>query len=107
MSELELDLYKDMLSIYRQADIQCNYRPTKFREMLLKEGGLKTAKNLISKASVADGLVKLWESPRFDLSVEVLVLNDKYKELFTDKERKICKDRLKEYEFGKEEKSLR
>lgn len=100
MSELELDLYNDMLSIYKEADKECNYRPTRFREMLISEGGLKTAKKLISKNGGTDGFVRLWESHRLDLSVEVLVLKDKYKELFTDEERKMCRDRLKEYGYS-------
>lgn len=39
------------------------------------------------------------ECKRLDLSIEALVMKDKYKELFTDEERRICKDRLKEYDF--------
>ncbi|AWK52113.1 hypothetical protein DIC82_14330 [Clostridium beijerinckii] len=72
---------------------------TIFRETLLREGGLKTAKKLISKNSGTDGFVRLWESHRLDLSVEVWVLKNKYKEIFTDEERKMCRDRLKEYGY--------
>lgn len=99
MTQLELDLYNDMLRIYKEADNQCNYRPTRFREMILSEGGLKTAKKLISKNSGTDGFVRLWECKRLDLSVEALVLNEKYKELFTEEERTMCKDRLQAYKY--------
>lgn len=99
MSELELDLYNDMLRIYKEADIQCNFKSAIFIGMLLNEGGLKTVKKLINKNNVTKGFIRLWECKRLDLSIEVLVLKDKYKELFTDEERIICKDRLKEYDF--------
>ncbi|SFC47907.1 hypothetical protein [Clostridium uliginosum] len=99
MSQLELDLYNDMLRIYKEAEIQCNYKPTRLREMLLNQGGLKTAKKLISKNGGTDGFVRLWECHRLDLSVEALVLNDKYKELFTEEDMNVCRDKLKEYGY--------
>lgn len=102
MTELELDLYNDMLRIYKEADRECNYRPTIFREMLIREGGLKTAKSLISKNAETTGFTKLLECSRLDLSVEALVAKDKYKELFTDKEIKSCKDKLKKHGFDLE-----
>lgn len=39
------------------------------------------------------------ECKRLDLSLEVLVLKEKYKELFTDEEREICINRLKDYGY--------
>lgn len=103
MSQLELDFYKEMLNIYEQADIQCNYRATRFKQMVAENGGVITAKKLISKNGGTEGFLRLWECNRLDLSIEALVLKDKYKELFTNEERRICKDRLKEYDFVVEE----
>ena len=62
-------------------------------------GGLKTAKILIHQNAVTTGFIRLWELKRLDLSIEALVLKEKYHDLFTDKERKVCIDRLNQYQF--------
>jgi hypothetical protein len=48
---------------------------------------------------VTEGFEKLWEKRRLDLSVETLVLNTDFKELFTEEERIIAKTRLAEYGY--------
>lgn len=44
MIKLELDLYNDMVKIYKEAVIQCDYKPTRFLQMLGKKGVLVTAR---------------------------------------------------------------
>lgn len=102
MNQIELELYKDMINIYKESDLQCNYRPTRFLQMLNEKGALITAKELINKSNATEGFTRLWECKRLDLSLEVLILKDKYKELFTDNERQLCLDRLKEYGYIQE-----
>lgn len=67
--------------------------------MLANEGGIKTDKKLICKNGGTVGFEKLYECKRLDLSVEALVYQDKYKELFTEEEITMCKERLKEYGY--------
>ena len=97
MTDLEKDFSKDMLNIYKTADRELGYKATRFLQMLSKDGPVKTAKKLISKNGGTEGFLKLWESGRLDLSIENLVLNEKYKALFTDDERKMCCERLEKY----------
>lgn len=77
MRELEIDFYKDMLNIYEEAYIQCNYRATRFKQMVANEGGVKTAKKLIYKNGGTAGFERLYECNRLYLSVEALVSQDK------------------------------
>ncbi|WP_253198392.1 hypothetical protein [Clostridium gasigenes] len=56
-------------------------------------------KIVINKDGVTEEFTRLWSCKRLDLSLEVLVLNAKYKELFTDEERAICLNRLKGYGY--------
>ncbi|HBF8535342.1 TPA: hypothetical protein STY79_001035 [Clostridioides difficile] len=99
MNQIELDLYHDMVNIYKEADLQCNYKPTRFLQLINNKGALLAAKELINKEGVTEGFTRLWECKRLDLSLEVLVLKEKYKELFTDEEREICINRLKDYGY--------
>lgn len=101
---LEKQLHTDMINIYKTADRECNYRATRFLQMMEKKGALATAKQLISKSGGTNGFAKLWECNRLDLSLEVLVLNGKYDDLFTAEERELCRQRLNEYGYRIEEK---
>lgn len=98
MTELESSFHDDMLNIYIEAK-KLKYTATYFYRMVVEHGGLQAAKILIHKDEVTSGFTRLWELKRLDLSTEALVLEDKYHDLFTDKERQICNARLLTYEF--------
>ncbi|MBD7914667.1 hypothetical protein H9660_05865 [Clostridium sp. Sa3CUN1] len=99
MREIELDLFTDMMKIYRETDAQCNFKAAGFFQMIQTEGAITTAKEIINNSEVTEGFIKLAECNRLDLSLEALVIQDKYKELFTPKERKICINRLKKHGY--------
>lgn len=94
-SSLEADFHNAMHEIYRLADKECHYRPTYFLRMLAEHGGLATAKILLAKQHVSEGFTKLAELGRLDLSMESLVLENKWRSLFTDRELAIARNRLK------------
>ena len=47
----------------------------------------------------SEGLTKLWESGRLDLSMEKLVLDCRWKPLFTDEELRTARKRLRELHY--------
>jgi len=67
--------------------------------MIANYGGLKTAQKLLATPNPSEGFEVLWELQRLDLSMENLVLNPKYRSLFTDEEITTAKERLKAYGF--------
>ncbi|MBZ9621424.1 hypothetical protein G9F71_000770 [Clostridium sp. FP2] len=99
MNDLERKFYTAMTDVYRKADKECGYRATRFLQMLSEKGGVKTAKELVSKEGGTDGFSKLWQLGRLDLSVEALVLKDEFKELFTEEQLSLCKARLEKYKY--------
>ena len=99
MIEIERKFNIAMKDIYQTAKRECGYNPTRFMQLVAEKGGVAAAKQLIRKAGETDGFATLWECGRLDLSVEVCVLKEEYKELFTDEERKICRERLLEYGY--------
>lgn len=99
IDNLKKKFFNEMKNIYLKADKECGYRPTRFLQMLSENGGVATAKSLINKSGGTEGFEKLWELKRLDLSVEALVINDNYRELFTDEEVDACKARLWEYGY--------
>ena len=99
MTEAERKFNIAMKDIYQTAKRECGYNATRFMQLVAEKGGVAAAKQLISKSGGTDGFTTLWECGRLDLSVEAYVLKDEYKELFTDEERKICRERLLDFGY--------
>lgn len=100
MRQIELELFNDMVNIYREADVQCNYKQAGFLQKLQLKGAIVAAKEVINATELTESFTKLMECNRLDLSLEALIAKDKYKELFTAQERKICLKRLKEHGYA-------
>lgn len=96
--ELESRFHNDMVQIYLAAK-KLKYNASYFWQMVTEKGGYMTAKHLIHTEAPSEGFSKLWDLKRLDLSVEAHVLKPEYNPLFTDEERQICIDRLKEYNY--------
>ncbi|OCA90395.1 hypothetical protein A8F94_00410 [Bacillus sp. FJAT-27225] len=97
---LERRFHQAMIGVYTEALKQCNYKATRFLQMVSNEGGLKTAKKLLSETNkVSDGFMNLLEHNRLDLTVEALVLNEKFQPLFTEAEINEAKYRLEQYHY--------
>jgi len=96
---LEKAFHHDMLQIYQRAKEECGYNATRFLQMIANYGGLKTAQKLLATPNPSEGFEVLWEFQRLDLSMENLVLNPKYRSLFTEEEIATAKERLKAYGF--------
>lgn len=99
MNILEKKFNEEMYDIYYTTKKEIKYNSTRFLQLVTTDGGIKAAKKLISKDGGTYGFERLWKENRLDLSVEALVLKPKYKDLFTDEERKICRIRLKDYNY--------
>lgn len=80
---------------------ECNYRPTYFLQMVVEHGGVETARRLLHARKVSDGFTTLWENGRLDLSVEAVVLQEPWSDLFTDGELAIAEKRLRDLGYPK------
>ena len=96
---LEKAFHHDMLRIYQRAKEECGYNAARFFQMIANYGGLKTAQKLLAMPTPSDGFVELWKFRRLDLSMENLVLNPKYRSLFSQQEIETAKERLNAYGF--------
>lgn len=103
MKMLEHQLNTDMRNIYITVKKEIGYNATRFLQLLYEKGGLQAAKILISKEGGTYGFEVLREHKRLDLSVEAHVLKPEYRELFTDEERKMCRERLERFGYISEE----
>ena len=95
---LEDRFHRAMLNIY-DAAAELGYRPSFFRQMVCQLGGVAAAKRLLSASTAQSGLTRLWELDRLDISMEALVVQERWKPLFTDAERQSARDRLNAYGY--------
>lgn len=81
----------------KQAMAECRslgYVPSVWIRMVEQHGAVETARRLIMSGDLQDGLMRLLSLGRLDLTVEHHVLDERWHELFTDRERELAKWRL-------------
>lgn len=98
--DLEKAFHDHMLNVYHAALRECGYRATRFLQKVSQRGGLATAKDLLHKPGLSDGLTTLWQHGRLDLSAEALVLRDPWRCLFSQEELAIAEKRLRELDYS-------
>jgi len=71
--------------------------------MINEQGGLKTAKALLASKKHPDGLTRLWEERRLDISMEATVLKTPWNTLFSPAELETARKRLSELGYRESE----
>ena len=99
MNELEDKFHDAMLDLYRVAKKECGYDAKVFLDMVLTDGGVKTARKLLGDRTIQYGFRKLWECERLNLTVECLVLNRRFATLFNERELEEARRRLRAHDF--------
>lgn len=86
-----------MRDVYERARKEASYTATYFLRMIADLGPMETARRLLHSAKPSEGFTALWERGRLDLTVENVVLQSQFADLFTDDERDLARSRLAEY----------
>ena len=89
-----------MIDVYQNVLRDCTRRAAYFLEMVGRQGGVETAKKLLQSNDIEHGSTALWKCGRLDLMFEYLVLQPRYAALFTDEEKELARNRLKEYGYS-------
>ena len=96
--QLEAEFHKAMVGVYHAA-AEHGYRPTYFLRMVSNYGGLEAAKRLINAPNAQSGLRELWQRGLLGVSLEALVLEERWKNLFIDDELQKARERLIAYGY--------
>jgi hypothetical protein len=67
--------------------------------MLSQHGPQETAHKLLASPAISDGFAELWERGRLDLTVEALVAEPKFSELFSENEIAVARRRLEQFGY--------
>jgi 5-methylcytosine-specific restriction protein A len=96
-SDLEKEFHQLMLDLYWATGKALGYWANYYLRKVRRVGGLQTAKDLLKPTpGIAPGLERLAREHRLDLSVEQIVLQERWRPLFTEAELKVARDRLAE-----------
>ena len=90
---LESEFHQAMLNVYDQAAAN-DYHPTIFRDRVRAYGGLRAAKRWLATEKPQPGLFQLARRGCLGISMETLVMQRRWKVLFTAEEREVARQRL-------------
>ena len=96
--DLNNQFHGAMLAIYDAAlRLKPTYRATTFLRMVHEHGGKETANRLLSTGNPSSGFTELYLRGKDNLkiSLEYLVLQNPWRDLFTEEQRTIARKRLK------------
>ena len=96
---LEDKFHREMETIYYAA-ASLGYHPNYFLQMVQEHGGVTAAKRLLNAREAQSGLTRLWELDRLDISMEALVLQERWKPLFSDADRQTASERLQAFDYA-------
>ena len=88
-----------MLDIFRRTLNETRYRASRFFEMVKDQGGLAAALQLIHARDASDGYTELHLRKRLDLTMEAVVLDRQWDDLFSEEDRRAARKRLSDYKY--------
>ncbi|MCC6442592.1 MAG: hypothetical protein IT210_03930 [Armatimonadetes bacterium] len=99
---LENQFSQEAMEVCRLLSRQYHYTPTRYLELARQYGSVTAVKMLLrtGEDGIQEGLIRLWELGRLDLSLEAMVLQEKYALLFADAERQIARGRLSRLNYS-------
>jgi hypothetical protein len=91
--------HQEMVSVYERAQREVGYNATVFLRMVSERGGLGAARYLLDAAGTSAGFAALFERGRLDLTVEAVVLQERWRKLFNESQLDRARDRLTQLGF--------
>lgn len=98
-SDAEAEFAQRMKAVYERGRTEAGYNASYFLGMLSQYGPQETAHRLLASPAVSDGFAQLWERQRLDLTVEALIVDPAFSELFTEKEIEVARRRLEQFGY--------
>ena len=98
-SEIDKAFTAAMIGVYKDAKSLAGYNASRFLSMVNENGGLATARTLLHASQVSEGYTALWERGHLELTVEAVILQPRWRELFSASERDIARKRLAQYGY--------
>jgi hypothetical protein len=102
LQNLRDHFHRDMIGIYETVRRKCHYRANRFIQMVQDHGGVDAAKMLLNTPGYQYGFTELYLCGCLKYSMEALVLQAQYAELFEQHELHEARRRLEEVGYNYE-----
>jgi hypothetical protein len=102
MNVLELELYKEILDAHRKAVMEFKCDPGFDFQLLTRFGAIKSCQSALDANAQSESFRKLLEYGCPGLTVEGIILEHKYSELFSEEEKSVARKRFREYGYKRE-----
>lgn len=76
-----------------------NYTPTIFINMINEHGVVEAIRRLINNPKPSSGYTKLYELKALNLSMEAIILEENWNNIFSEEEKSKAKKRLNQYGY--------
>jgi hypothetical protein len=96
MDTLDNLFHRAMVAIYDHVLLERRYDANRFLHLLVAQGGVLTAKDLLNTPGFRTGFEGLWQKGPLEKTMEFLVLQPQFSGLFTDAEKETASNRLLE-----------
>lgn len=101
MEQLKRELRERYISTYNECK-KFKYFPRIFLDMVVSDEDIvNVSKKLIHKEGGTSGFTTLFENKRMDLSVENIILEPKFRDLFTHEDLQAAYGRLKQFSYDR------
>ena len=88
--------HRAMVAIYDYVLLERRYDANRFLNLLVSDGGVMTAKDLLNSPDFGVGFEGLWQRGPLEKTMEYLVLQPQFSGLFTETEKETARNRLLE-----------
>jgi len=99
-SDAATEFSQRMKAVYDRGRSEAAYNASFFLNMLSQYGPQETAHKLLASPAISDGFAELWERGRLDLTVEALVVDPKFSDLFSESEIEVARRRLEQFGYA-------
>jgi hypothetical protein len=93
---IENVFHRAIVAIYDYILLERRYDANRLLSLLVSDGGVKAVRNLLSMPGFGAGFEGLWQRGPLEKTIEYLVLQQQFSDLFTDEEKKTAESRLAE-----------
>lgn len=98
--QLKKAFHQEMIALYKRMTKELRYKSPRLMDLINKYGGYEAAVKYITTENNVQDFAVLWENERLDLSVEALITNNRYRQLFMEEIVKYCDRKLEEYSYA-------
>lgn len=98
--QLKKAFHQEMIALYKRMTKELKYKSPRLMDLINKYGGYEAAVKYITTENNVQDFAVLWENERLDLSVEALITNNRYRDLFMEDIVKYCDRKLQEYSYA-------